>query len=146
MTTQTIPSGRTVRTVKPVPQGRNQFERAMWLFMRYSGLILVFLALSHFWLQHLLIGTQAITTAQTVVFWGEQGQAISLGQVLFRMYYGVLLILAMMHGLNGLRQVAYDYLQNPVVYRLFMGAMAVLIGAFTVLGAAALVIGAKALH
>lgn len=146
MTTQAIPSGRTVRTVKPVPQGRNQIERALWLFMRYSGLILVFLALSHFWVQHLLIGTQAITTAQTVVFWGEQGKAITIGQVLFRLYYGVLLVLAMMHGLNGLRQVAYDYLQKPAVYRLFMGAMAVLIGALTVLGAAALVVGARSLH
>ena len=145
MTTQSIATQRTVRTVKPLPQGRNRFERLMWLFMRYSGLILVFLALSHFLLQHLLIGTQAITTAQTVVFWGERGQAITLGQTLFRLYYGVLLVLAMMHGLNGIRQVAYDYLQKPAVYQSFMGVMAVLMGVLTVLGAAALVIGAQAL-
>ncbi len=144
MTTTTLSQGRTVRKIQPL-QGQARFERAMWLFMRYSGLALVFLALSHFWVQHLLIGTHAITTAQTVVFWGAQGQPITLGNVLFRSYYAVMLVLAVVHGINGVRQVAYDYFgHRPAIYK---GLMTLVVAIATVIslgGLLALVLGAQA--
>ncbi len=144
MAVTTTTSGRTVRRVQPIVQGRNRFERAMWLFMRYSGLALVFLALSHFWVQHLLIGTHAITTAQTVAFWGAQGQPVTVGQLLFRLYYAVMLVLAVGHGINGVRQVAYDYLgHRPAVYKGVMWAVAGIAAVISALGILALILGAQ---
>ncbi|MFN3706098.1 MAG: hypothetical protein ACK4WM_08945 [Thermoflexales bacterium] len=145
MAVTTATSGRTVRYVRPIVQGRSRFERAMWLFMRYSGLALVFLALSHFWLQHLLIGTHAITTAQTVAFWGAQGQPVTVGQLLFRAYYAVMLVLAVGHGINGVRQVAYDYFgHRPAAYKALMGAVVSIAAVISALGILALILGAQA--
>jgi succinate dehydrogenase / fumarate reductase membrane anchor subunit len=145
MASTTISPGRTIRKIRPIPQSRNNFERAMWLYMRYSGLVLVFLALSHFWLQHILIGTHAITPAQTVTFWGAQGQPITLGQVLFRLYYALMLVLAVTHGINGVRQVAYDYFgQAPAVYKGLMAVIIVIAGLISLGGIVALILGAQA--
>ena len=112
MTTTTHPANAatTVRRVKPFPVARNNFERALWIFMRYSGLALVFFAISHFGLQHLLVGTHNLKVADTELRWGLTGQPVTVEQIAWRAYYLVLLILAMGHGLNGFRQVAYDYL------------------------------------
>ncbi len=144
MTTTTLTQGRTVRTIQPL-QGKARFERAMWLFMRYSGLALVLLALSHFWVQHLLIGTHAITTAQTVVFWGAQGQPITLGNVLFRLYYAVMLVLAVGHGINGVRQVAYDYFgHRPAIYKGLMAVVTTIAALISLGGLVALALGAQA--
>ncbi|MCW1971047.1 MAG: hypothetical protein KIH69_023300 [Anaerolineae bacterium] len=144
MSTQSL--GRTVRTVKPIPQARNKFERAMWVFMRYSGLALTFLALSHFGFQHIVIGTHNITTEQTVQMWGESGKSISLNQLAWRTYYMAILGLAMLHGLNGVRQVAWDYIgNNKGLYTLFMGVVAVLSVVVTILGALALIFGATSM-
>jgi succinate dehydrogenase / fumarate reductase membrane anchor subunit len=145
MSSTTLTPGRTVRKVQPIPQSTNRFERAMWLFMRYSGLILVFLALSHFWLQHILIGTQAITPAQTVMNWGEQGKTITVGQLIFRLYYGVMLTLAVTHGINGVRQVVYDYFgHSPSVYKGMMVVIILIAALISLGGIAALLVGARA--
>lgn len=118
-----------MRKIKPMPVARNRFERTAYVFMRYSGLALVFLALSHFWMQHVIIGTHQITMNDTVLRWGANGDPVTVEQVIWRVYYAVILILAMLHGLNGLRQVVYDYFgNNSGFYKLVMGAAAVLIG------------------
>ncbi|MDW8395047.1 MAG: hypothetical protein RMM31_02270 [Anaerolineae bacterium] len=145
MASVTTVHGRTIRKVGPIVQGRNSFERAMWLFMRYSGLALVFLSLSHFWVQHLLIGTHAITTAQTVAFWGAQGQPVTVGQLLFRLYYAVMLVLAVVHGINGVRQVAYDYFgHRPAIYKGLMGTVTAIATLISLGGLVALILGAQA--
>jgi len=144
MTTTTATPGRTVRKVKPIPVARNRFERTAYVFMRYSGLALVFLSLSHFWMQHLIIGTHQITMGDTVLRWGANGDPITVEQVIWRVYYGVIVVLAMGHGLNGLRQVVYDYFgNNSGFYKLVMGAAALLIGLVSVGGIVALLVGAQ---
>lgn len=144
MTSQTVPTAKTVRTVQPLTQGRNRFERTAWMFMRYSGLVLIFLALSHFWIQHILIGTQALSQAQTVAFWGAQGNPITIGNLIFRTYYATMLVLAMLHGLNGTRQVMTDYVHGKQLFMLIMGALVVVVGLLIVFGLFGLLIGAKA--
>ena len=134
----------TRRTVRPIPQGRNRFERAMWLFMRFSGLALLFLALSHFGFQHVVVGTHQLSSEDTIARWGLAGESITISQLFWRLYYGVMVLLAMLHGLNGLRQVAYDYLKNKAVYNSFMAAAAALILAVTVMGVLALIVGVEA--
>lgn len=139
----TANTGQTIRKIRPIPQPRNNFERAMWLFMRYSGLALVFLALSHFWMQHIIIGTHAITVGDTVLRWGANGNPITFEQVIWRVYYAAILILAVGHGINGVRQVAYDYFgQSPAVYKGLMTAVVVVAGLISVGGILALILGA----
>jgi succinate dehydrogenase / fumarate reductase membrane anchor subunit len=141
MTTQTL--GKTIRTVKPLSKARNNFERTMWTFMRYSGLILVLLSLTHFGHQHLIISTQSLTSNDTVARWGEAGKAVSVSNLAWRAYYMAILGLAMLHGLNGVRQVAFDYIgSKPLLYKAFMGLVAFLTVLVTILGALALIFGA----
>ncbi|MCS7061972.1 MAG: hypothetical protein RMN25_12525 [Anaerolineae bacterium] len=137
-------AGAMPRTSRPLPKGRNRFERAAWLFMRLSGLALLFLALSHFGFQHIIVGTHQLTSEDTIVRWGLAGESITLSQLFWRLYYGVMVVLAMLHGLNGLRQVAHDYLHNKLVYNGFMAAATVLILVATVLGVIALIVGVNA--
>jgi succinate dehydrogenase / fumarate reductase membrane anchor subunit len=116
----------------------------MWLFMRFSGLALLFLALSHFGLQHLISNTHRLTSEDTIIRWGLAGETITPAQLFWRVYYGVMVLLAMLHGLNGLRQVAYDYLQKKWVYQGFMALAAALILAVTAMGVLALIVGVNA--
>ncbi len=149
MTTTThpapAPGTTTVRRVKPFPVARNNFERALWIFMRYSGLALVFFAISHFGLQHLLVGTHNLKVADTELRWGLTGQPVTVEQIAWRVYYLILLILAMGHGLNGFRQVAYDYLHSRGIYRGVLLVMGALIVFLTILGTVALFMGASPL-
>jgi succinate dehydrogenase / fumarate reductase, membrane anchor subunit len=144
MSTQTLAPGRTVRQIKPINAGKNGFERLAWVFMRYSGLALLFLALFHFVMQHIFIGTHMIQTSDTMRRWGVQGETINIDHIAWRLYYMVTLLLAMLHGLNGLRQVVYDYIHAKPVYNTIMTVAVVLIGGITLLGALALLIGAAA--
>jgi succinate dehydrogenase / fumarate reductase membrane anchor subunit len=135
------PTGRTVRRIKPLAKPRNNLEFLLWAGMRYSGLILVFLSLSHFWMQHVVIGTHAIEVNHTVVRWGETGKPVTIENIIWRAYYAVILGLAMLHGLNGLRQVVGDYFRG-MAYKVIMVAAAGLIGIVMVLGFVALAAGA----
>lgn len=146
MASTTVTPGRTVRKIRPIPQSRNRFERAMWLFMRYSGLALVLLSLSHFWMQHLLIGTHQIEVTDTLRRWGVQGDTINVDNIIWRIYYAAILILAVGHGINGVRQVAMDYFgHRPAVYKTLMFAIVVIAGLVSIGGLAALLVGAQSL-
>jgi succinate dehydrogenase / fumarate reductase membrane anchor subunit len=76
-----------------------------WLFMRISGLMLLFLALGHVMIIHLP---------------GEGADRIDFGFVatrwanpLWRTWDWMLLILALIHGINGLRNITMDYVRSP---------------------------------
>lgn len=86
---------------------RSAFEFDMWLFMRISGLALIFLALFHmFWL-HFVISVEKITFATMVSRWtGPRG-------ALWRSYDLLLLAFAFTHGMNGARMVLDDYFHSP---------------------------------
>jgi succinate dehydrogenase / fumarate reductase membrane anchor subunit len=142
MTTQSYKPGLTRRALKPMPQAENSFERLAWVFMRYSGLILVLLVLSHFWMQHIIVGTHNITVFDTELRWGVNGKPVTIENVFWRVYYAVILMLAMLHGLNGFRQVAFDYLNQRGIYRSIMLLATAVVGIITVLGMIALFFGA----
>lgn len=95
---------------RPRPQG-NTFELYAWLFMRLSGLLLLFLALGHLFIMHLLgnaegFGVDRITYEFVAGRWaGAYG-------LFWRLWDGSLLYLAMLHGLNGLRTVIDDYVHG----------------------------------
>jgi len=83
---------------------RMNFETWSWYFMRISGLILVFLALLHFSITHIIYDV-VDTDADFVASRWENP--------LWRAYDWVLLALGLFHGLNGLRWIIDDYVRRP---------------------------------
>jgi succinate dehydrogenase / fumarate reductase, membrane anchor subunit len=72
-----------------------------WYFMRISGLILLFLALLHFFMTHIL--NDVVDTNSTFV-------AQRWDNPLWRLYDWALLALGLFHGMNGLRFIMNDYI------------------------------------
>ena len=74
--------------------------------MRVSGLVLVFLALTHFALTHILRDVVETDAAYIDDRWAN---------TLWRLFDWVLLALALAHGVNGVRWVVDDYIRRPGV-------------------------------
>jgi succinate dehydrogenase / fumarate reductase membrane anchor subunit len=72
--------------------------------MRISGLVLVFMALLHFSITHILNDVVDTDFAFVSARWDNP---------LWRVYDWVLLALGLMHGLNGLRWIIDDYVRVP---------------------------------
>jgi succinate dehydrogenase / fumarate reductase membrane anchor subunit len=83
---------------------RASFETWSWFFMRISGLVLLFLALIHFAITHIL--HDVVSTNYDFV----QRRWHNLG---WRIFDWSLLALALAHGLNGLRLIVDDYVRAP---------------------------------
>lgn len=74
-----------------------------WLFMRISGLVLLFLALGHLLVMHLMgTGAERINFGFVAVRWQNPA---------WRTWDWMLLMLALIHGINGLRVVVQDYVR-----------------------------------
>ena len=80
------------------------FETWSWYFMRISGLVLIFLALTHFAITH-IVHDVVRTDADFV---GERWD-----NPLWRLFDWTLLTLALFHGLNGVRWIIDDYVRSP---------------------------------
>ncbi len=112
----------------PVPP-RRSFEAWSWLFMRLSGLVLVFLALLHFAITHVL--NDVVETDYRFV-------ADRWDNPFWQVFDWLLLALALLHGANGARWVVEDYVRRPrpqaAVKGVLYGASAVLLafGTFTI--------------
>jgi succinate dehydrogenase / fumarate reductase, membrane anchor subunit len=83
---------------------RQNFETWQWYFMRISGLILLFLALGHFTITHIVNDVKDTDTVFVANRWDNP---------MWRIYDWALLFLALFHGLNGLRVILDDYVRNP---------------------------------
>jgi succinate dehydrogenase membrane anchor subunit len=78
-------------------------ELYAWLFMRFSGVLLLFLALGHLLVMHVIhdvavINYRFVAERYATPFW--------------RTYDLLMLWLALLHGLNGLRTVVGDYIRS----------------------------------
>lgn len=121
---------RNNRRIKP-PGG---FELGWWYFMRLSGLLLVFLALGHLFITHILNNVEVINYAFVAGRWGNPKTG-----VLWRLWDLTMINLAVLHGFNGLRQVLYEYVARPsrrvaaatAIWILAIGLMA--IGTYAIL-------------
>lgn len=91
----------------------------MWYYMRISGLILVFLALSHFAITHIVNDVVETDFRFVQARWSNP---------LWRFFDWTLLTLALSHGAIGVRAISEDYIRNP---RLRVTVKALL---FTVVG------------
>src|SRR5579864_8940149 len=93
-----IPSG-----YGPRPADAGGFETFSWYFFRISGVALIFLALIHVFLNH--VTTDVSCTSYQLV-------QIRYTDPFWRLYDWLLLTLALLHGMNGLRIVIDDYVHS----------------------------------
>ena len=96
---------------RPAPTD-SPFELYAWFFMRVSGVLLLLLALGHLAIMHLINNVSEINYEFVAGRWsGEWG-------MFWRSYDWLLLMLALVHGLNGLRMIMDDFLR-PGGWRVF---------------------------
>ena len=79
-------------------------ELMAWYFMRISGLVLVIMAVTHYAIMHVINDIHAVNynfvvTRYRTPFW--------------RTYDLIMLTLALIHGMNGIRYVIDDYIHTP---------------------------------
>ena len=96
-----------------------------WVFMRISGLALLFLALGHLVIMHLIHNVDEMSYAFV---------ANRYAHVLWRAYDLCMLVLAMIHGTNGTRILIDDYVRPPGWRRLAICALYLVCGGLFILG------------
>jgi succinate dehydrogenase / fumarate reductase, membrane anchor subunit len=85
-------------------QIRGNFEMYSWLFMRISGVVLLFLVLGHLFIMNILDGgVQRINFAFVAGRWASP---------FWQIWDLLQLWLAMIHGTNGLRTIINDYAER----------------------------------
>lgn len=95
--------------------------------MRLSGLALVILALGHMLIMHVLVqlSGQELSFAFVTSRWGTP---------FWRIYDALLLVLALVHGVNGARVVITDLVHRGTVRTLLIGLLGVVAVAWLLLG------------
>jgi len=86
----------------PRPAGGG-FEMFSWYFFRISGVALIFLAIIHLFVNH--VTTDVSCTSYQLV-------SIRYQNPFWRLYDWLLLTLALLHGMNGLRILIDDYVHT----------------------------------
>ena len=112
---------------RPVSGG---FETFTWYFMRISAIGLVFLAIIHLILNHVTTDV-ACTSYQQI--------AIRYANPYWRVYDWLLLTLALLHGMNGLRIVVDDYVRTRGWRLTLQSAVGILTLVFFLLGTITLI-------
>src|SRR3972149_3339414 len=110
-------------------------ETWAWLFMRYSGILLIPLVWIHVAIQDVLVGVHAIDLDYVAMRWATLG---------WRIYDVALLAFTLAHGMNGLRAVTADYLRKPLLRGVVSWSLLVIWLVFTIIGGAAIVGGGRA--
>ncbi len=119
-----------VRTVKT----KANYETIAWRWMRYSGILLIPLAWGHVLIQDVLVGVHAIDIDYVVFRWANTG---------WQVYDILLLAFAFAHGMNGLRQVANDFIHNPKAQRAVSWVIFVVWLVISAIGATAILAAAS---
>lgn len=112
----TISREKNVRHVRV----QANLERTAYLFMRLTGLSLLVLAVGHVFIQLILNDVHNLTLQFVADQWDSWG---------WKVYDMLLLVFALSHGMNGLRNVLEDYIHNRGTVRVINGVLL----AFTVI-------------
>ena len=123
------------RNHKPEAFSSNQrpsgFEVWSWFFMRISGVILLFLVLIHLYIMHLSRGgVERVDFAFVAARWDDVG---------WKAFDWLMLLLALLHGVNGLRVVLNDYIRSAVARTTLKAALYTVGAVLLVLGTAVVV-------
>ncbi len=112
------------------PSRGGGFEMYSWYFFRISGLVLIFMALGHVVIMHVVNTVDEIDYAFVADRWSSP---------FWRVYDMMLLLLAMLHGVNGARVGIDDYVRRPG-WRVFaFSALWLITLTFIVIGAMAII-------
>lgn len=93
----------TAYGARPRPVGGSGLELASWLFMRVSGIVLWVLVLGHIYVVHIANDVANIDYEFVAKRWASP---------FWRVWDEAMLILALVHGVNGLRVIIDDYVRN----------------------------------
>lgn len=111
------------------PDRGGGFEMYSWYFFRISGLALIFLAIGHVVIMHVINTVDVIDYEFVADRWRSP---------FWRVYDMLLLFLALLHGVNGARVGIDDYVRRPG-WRVFaFSALWLITLAFLVIGAMAI--------
>ncbi|HOJ22068.1 MAG TPA: succinate dehydrogenase hydrophobic membrane anchor subunit [Armatimonadota bacterium] len=91
------------RQIAEQPRPTGNFELFSWYFMRVSGVVLLFLILGHLAVMHLFGSVEDVSAA----FVAER-----LANPLWRVYDLTMVVLALLHGGNGVRWILDDYVHS----------------------------------
>jgi len=101
--TETPRGGDDYRAGREKPAGGGEFWS--WLFMRISAIVLLFLAVGHVLIMHIPAGgVSRVDFSFVATRWDNP---------LWRTWDWMLLTLALIHGINGLRVITLDYVRKP---------------------------------
>jgi succinate dehydrogenase / fumarate reductase, membrane anchor subunit len=102
------------------------FELWSWLFMRISGIVLLFLAVGHVLIMHVMEeGVERVDFNFVADRWASP---------FWRTWDWLMLSLSLLHGINGMRVIIQDYVRSP-------GARLAWNSVFVVVGFALFVLG-----
>lgn len=110
------------------------YEALAWKWMRYSGLVLIPLAWGHVLIQDVLIGVHSIDLDYVALRWATLG---------WRVYDFLLLAFAFAHGVNGLRQVLHDFIEDDGILRKVTWMLFIFWIVISLIGAVAIVGGVR---
>lgn len=108
---------------------RPNYEMSAWKYMRLSAILLVPLVWFHTIFTTLVIGPENISLDLVRARWATIG---------WRVYDILLLAFAFSHGVNGLRQVLFDFTKSSTIRRILNIALLLFWLLLTILGAAAI--------
>jgi len=110
-------------------QVKKTLDQVAWSWMRYSAFLLIPLAWGHIILQDVVVGVHNMDLGYATERMANLG---------WKIYDILLLGFAFAHGMNGVRQVARDYITNAKSYRTVSYIILVVWFIVTLVGAIAL--------
>jgi succinate dehydrogenase / fumarate reductase, membrane anchor subunit len=109
----------------------SSFEVWSWFFMRVSGIVLLFLVLIHAYVMHLVgEGVERVNYAFVSARWQHVG---------WKTFDWLMLFLALLHGVNGLRIIIDDYVKSDGPRTAIKGTLYLLTLVLMVMGTAVIV-------
>jgi succinate dehydrogenase / fumarate reductase, membrane anchor subunit len=116
----------TFEAPRTTSAGRRNVEKWGWIYMRASGVVLIVLIFGHLFVN--LIAGEGVKQIDFAFVAGKYATPF------WRIWDGLMLWLALIHGGNGMRTITNDYVTNPAANRLLKGAILVAVALLIVLG------------
>ena len=110
------------------------YESVAWKWMRYSGILMLPLAWGHVLIQDVIVGVHSIDIDYVAMRWANIG---------WQVYDFFLLAFTFAHGMNGLRQVLFDFVHSDRARRRWDVFLFIFWLAVSIIGTIALVRGAR---